>query len=106
MVKGIRYHRLDDGDVVRDLSQVREQLRKLSAALTVFGEFELRSEQFGVWIDKCRAVSLQQLRRRKCSVELGQLGLIIKQFQVAGSTGHEKKNDSLGLWNQWWFPGG
>ena len=95
VVEGVGRHRLDDGDVVDDLGQVRQQLRKLGAALAVLGELELRAEQLRVRIDERGPVALEQLGRRQRAVELGELRLVVEQLQVAGRAGHEQEDDVL-----------
>ena len=43
VIEGVGDHRFDDGDVVDDCRQVRQQLRELRAALAMLGELELRA---------------------------------------------------------------
>ena len=95
VVERVGDHRLDDGDVVDDVRQVRQQLGELGAALAVPGELELRAQQLRVRIDERGAVALEQLRRRQRAVELGELRLVVEQLQVAGRAGHEQEDDVL-----------
>src|SRR5262249_164768 len=97
VVHGIRLHGANETEFVHDAARVREQLADFDAAASVPGEFVLRTEQGGVWIDERGSVSAQQLRRRQPAVVAGQLRLRIEQLQMAGSAGMKQINDVLGL---------
>ena len=97
VVERVGDHPLDDGDVVDDRREVRQQLGELGAALAVPGELELGAEQLRVGLDERGAIALDQLRRRQRAVELGELRLVVEQLQVAGRAGHEEEQDPLGL---------
>ena len=88
---------LDDGDVVGHRRQVRQQLGELGAALAVPGELELGPKQLRARIDERRPIALEQLGRRQRAVELGQLRLVVEQFEMAGRAGHEQEDHPLGL---------
>src|SRR5204863_6701962 len=64
MIESVRYHRFHDGEVVRHLRQMRQQFRKLRAALSILGKLEFRAKQLRVWIDKCGSVTFQEFRWR------------------------------------------
>jgi len=40
---------------------------------------------------------LEQFGRRQCAVKLGELWLVVEQFQMARRPGHEQVDDALGL---------
>ena len=97
VIERIAVHRLDDGDVVGHVGEVRQQLGQFRAALAVPGELELRAEQLGVGVDERGAIALEQIGRRQLAVPFGQFRLVVEQFQVARPAGHEQVDHALGL---------
>ena len=97
VVEGIGGHGLHNGNVVGDTAEVGQHLRYFGIALAVAAVLELGAQQRGMGVDEGRPIALQQLGGRHGPVEPGQLGLVIQQFQVAGSPRHEEKDDVLGL---------
>ena len=98
VIEGVRVHGLHDGDVVRDLGEMRQQFGKLRAGLAVLFEFELRPQQRGVRRDERRAVALQQIGRRQFAVVLRQFRFVVEQFEMARPARLEQIDDALGLW--------
>ena len=98
MVERIGHHRFDDGDVIHDFGQVRQQFRQLGPALAVLGELELRPEQLGVGIDEGGAIALEQLRRAAgCHRTWRAAACCRTSSEMARSAGHEEVDDALGL---------
>jgi hypothetical protein len=97
MVEGVRHHRLHDGDVVRDLRGVRQQLGEFGPRLPVLGELELRPEALRVRVDERGPVAFEELGRREFAVLPGEFGLVVEQFEVAGRAGLEEEDDALRL---------
>src|SRR5688572_2579000 len=60
VIERIRVHRFHDGNVIRHFTELRQQLRKLSPTLSVFGKLKFRPEEFRLRIDERRAVILKQ----------------------------------------------
>src|SRR5206468_436547 len=60
-----------------------------------------RAEQLRVRINERRPVAFEQFSGRKRPIELGKLGLVIEQLQVARCTGHEQKDDILRPRSNW-----
>jgi len=48
MIEGLGVHGFDDGDVIRDLGEMREEFRKFCAGLAVPGKLKLWAEQGGL----------------------------------------------------------
>jgi hypothetical protein len=95
VVEGVGDHRFDDAQLVGHARRVRQQLRKLGAALAVSGELELRPEQSGIRVDERRPVALQQPRGRQRAVQLGERRLVVEQLEVARRAGHEQEDHVL-----------
>jgi hypothetical protein len=97
MVERIRHHRLHEREIVDDLRRVRNELGQFGAALPVFRELELRSEQLRVRVDERGAVALQQVGGRQRAVELRKLRLVIEHLEMARRSGHEQEDHRLRL---------
>jgi len=97
VIKRVRVHGFDNGDIIHDFRQVRKQFGKLGAGLAMPVELEFRSQQGGTRIDKRRAVTFDQFGWGRFAVPFGQFRFVIKQFEVTGRTGHEKEDDPFGF---------
>ena len=97
MIESVGHHRFDDGNVIHNLCQVRQQFGEFRAALAILGEFELRTQQLRVGVDESSPIAFQQIRGRQGPIELGQLRFIVEQLQVAGSSRHEEVNHTFCL---------
>ena len=97
MVERVGDHPLDDRDVVDDRRHVRQQLRKLGAALAVPGKLELGAEQLRAGIDERRPIALDQLRGRQRAVELRQLRLVVEHLEMAGRPAMNRNSTRLAL---------
>ena len=97
MVELVGVHRLDDGDLVDHLGQVRQHLRELGAALAVPGELEPRTEHGRVGPDKRIALTADDRGRERFAFELGQRGLGVEEIELAGCAGHEQVDHALRL---------
>ena len=105
VVDGIGVDAADERDVIGDLRSMRQDLGQLYPTLTMFRILELRAEQRRVWIDERRAIPLEKFGRWQLSIAFGQFGLVVEQFQVAGSAGLEDVDDPLGLAGKVWLFG-
>src|SRR6185437_6372350 len=76
---------------------VRQEFAELRAVLADLLELELRAEQLGIRVNEGGPVVLEQFRRRQGAVELGELRLVVEQFEVARGAAHEQVDDALGL---------
>ena len=97
VVKLFGIHRLDDGDVVHHLRQMRQLVRELRAALAVFGKRKARPQHGGITLDKGVALITDYRRRKRLALQRPELGLFVEEFQLARRTGHEKVNRRLGI---------
>jgi len=68
VVERVGVQRFDDGDVVRHLRQVRQQLRQFGPALPVFGKLEFRPEERGIRVDERGPVAFQKVGWRQLAV--------------------------------------
>ena len=89
MVELRRVHRAEDGDVVGDRGQVRQELRHLGPALAVLGEAIGRAEQAGRAADEGEALALEELFGGVGAVQLGELRLVVQQVDLGGRARHE-----------------
>ena len=105
VVEGVGDHGFDDGDVVHNFGEVWEEFGDFGAALTVLLKFELWTEKSGIGIDEGGAIAFQEFGRWESAIELSQLRLVVKEFEMTGSTGHEKKDDVFGFGGEWRFFG-
>ena len=80
MVELIRPHRLDEGDFIHLLAEVRQQLADPRPALAVLSEFVRRAEQFRMALDEGETLIFQQIIRARLHVQLDELRLIVEQF--------------------------
>ena len=93
-----RVHRADDGDVVGDGRQVRQQLRELGARLAVLLERERRAEQARRALDEREPLSLRnELRGNLLAVVLLQRRLVVEQIELRRRARHEQIDDVLRL---------
>ena len=92
-----RLHRTDDGDVVGDLREMRQQLRDLRARLSVLLELERRAQQLRPPLDEREPLALDELLRDVLPVVLHQRRLGIEQVDLRRRAGHEEIDDALGL---------
>ena len=97
MIELIRVHRPDDGDVIDDLGQVRQFVGQLRAALAVSRKAKPRPQHGGIALDKGVTLIADHRGWQRFALELFQLGLVIKQLQLARCAGLEKMNHPLGL---------
>ena len=97
VVELVGVDRLDDGDLVDHLGQVRQHLRELGAALAVPGELEARTEHGRVRADKRIPLTADDRGRERFAFELGQCRLGVEEVELAGCAGHEQVDDALRL---------
>ena len=97
VVERVRRHAFDDGDVVDDVAQVRQQLRELRAGFAIAAKLEFRTQQSRVGVDERRPIAFEELRGWQLAVVLRQLGFVVEELQVAWAAGHEEVDDALGL---------
>ena len=97
VIELIRVHRPDDGDVIDDLGQVRQFVGQLRAGLAVSRKAKPRPQHGGIALDKGVTLIADHRGRQRFALELFQLGLVIKQLQLARCAGLEKMNHPLGL---------
>src|SRR5262249_49108668 len=95
MVEEVCRHRADQANIVSDRRGVREQLRNLHTALTMFLELSFRATQRRFRLDKGVALVTDDRFRNWLTVELVKLRLEIEKIQLAGTTGHTQKQHPL-----------
>ena len=61
-------------------------------------EFELGAEQLGIGVDEGGAVALEEFGGRELAAPLGELGLVIEQFEVTGTAVVENQEARADLW--------
>src|SRR5262249_17288259 len=71
-------HRLDEGDVVHELAELRQELADPGAALPVLTELVRRAKEFRDAFDEGEALVLEQLRGAVLHVQFVQLWLIVE----------------------------
>ena len=113
VIDGLGVQRADQAEVVGDFRGVRQDFAQLHAALAVFREGKLGTEQRRVGIDERRPVALEQFRRRQLTVAFREFRLVIEQFQLTRCAGLEHVDHPLGLRRvmrfsrgEWIFAGG
>ena len=82
-------HRAQDGDVVGDRPQVRQQLGDLGAGLAVAGEAVGRAEQARRAPDECEPLALEDVLGGVGAVELRELRLVVEQIDLGRRASHE-----------------
>ena len=97
MIELIAVQRLDDGDIVHHLTQVRKQLRELGARFAVTLEGVGGGQDLGRSPDKSEPLPFQGSFGNVLTVQLLELGLVLEQVDLGGSTRHEEEDDVLGL---------
>ena len=97
VVDGVRLHRADDREFVRDRSEVREDFRKLRAALPAALEGKLRRKTFQRLLLQLRELlSGRERLRHRLPVELRELRFGVERLQVRRSARHVEPDDALG----------
>ena len=81
--------RADEGDVVNDLADVRNQFRQLDSRLAMRFEFPRAAEHLGAGL---RGVVVFDLAGKFLAVELVEYRLGVEQVDVAGSALHPQRN--------------
>ena len=61
------------------------------------GELIARSEDGGVGTDERITLAVDDRGREGLALQLGQLGLVVEEFELRGRAGHEEVDDRLGL---------
>jgi hypothetical protein len=97
VIDGVGLHASNQTDLVSNLCGMRENFTEFHPALTMLFILELWSQQSGVRINERRAIPFEKFSRRQLAISFGQLGLVIEHLQMAGSTGLENIDNSLGL---------
>src|SRR5688572_27486291 len=87
----------ENGDVVRDVRQVRQQLGNLLAALAVTLKPVSRAGNRFSTADECETLSFQRLGRTRLPVKLDELRLVIEQIELRRGADHVQINYILGL---------
>src|SRR5256885_17121642 len=84
-------------DVIHDGRRVREQFADPGAAPAVLPELAPRAEQLRAVAaaHEREAFALDERLRNRLAVQLNELGLVIEQFELARSAGHEEVKDVL-----------
>src|SRR5436190_3378078 len=82
-------------DVIHNARRLREQFADPRAASAVLPELAPRAEQLRAVAaaHECEAFALDERLRNRLTVQLDELGLVIEQFELARSAGHEEVND-------------
>src|SRR5215831_8064310 len=75
---------------------MRKAVRDPLSALPGLMKRILGAEEFGYAGQKRKSLSCQQRGRTILAVETGELGLVLKELQLARCTGHVKVYDALG----------
>ena len=97
MVELIGLDGLDNADVVDHLGQVRQHFRELGATLAVPRELEPRPQDGRVGANERIALTADDRGGQRLTLEPGQLGLGVKEVELAGCAGHEQVDHALGF---------
>ena len=95
VVELIGVHGADDGDVVGDGGEVREEVGHFLPALAVPGEFVGGSQELGGADDEGKALSLDQLGGNRLAVVLRELWLVVEEVRLGRGSGHVKVDHAL-----------
>ena len=93
MIELVRMHGLDEAKVINVLFQMRQAVGNPVTALSNPVKRILRSQKFGNAADECETLARQKRRRTILAIESLQIGLVLKQFQLAWCPGHVQIND-------------
>ena len=96
VVEHVRFHAADPSHVVDDLFVVRQQFRKVHAAVAVLGELAIATQYRRRAFEKGEPLPFDERTRDRLPVELVQLGLRREEFELARPAGHEQEDDRLG----------
>ena len=97
MVELVGVHRADDGQLVGDGGEIRQQFGHFDARLAVFGELVRRAEHLRHALDEREPLLLEERFGAGLAVQLLQLRLVVEQFELRRRAGHVQVDDVLGL---------
>ena len=92
MVELVGVHRADQAHVVDDLAEVRQDVGDLDARFPAADEAEPRPEHGRIRTNEGVSLAADDRRRDRFAFELGQLGLVIEEIEMARRPGHEQVN--------------
>src|SRR6187200_3015063 len=92
--------RANDGDVVGNRSEVRQDLAEFQPTLAVFRELERTACERHLAADKCESSALEQRFRARLAIAFDQLRFWIEEIEVRWRTDHVQVNDALGFWRE------
>jgi hypothetical protein len=97
VIEGVGVHRAHQAEIVRAGSDVRDEVRKLDAALPVRLEGTWAGQHGGVRLGEGQAQILGHLRRQRLAAPLLQFGLGVEKIDLARAALHEHEDDVLRL---------
>tara|TARA_B100000427_G_C15260727_1_gene486410 strand:- start:242 stop:622 length:381 start_codon:yes stop_codon:yes gene_type:complete len=97
VVKLVRVHRPDYGDVVDDFGQVWQFVGQFRTALAMPREAKARPQHCGIPLDKGVALIPDYRWRQRFSLKLFQLGFVVEQFQLTRRPRLKQVNHPFGL---------
>jgi len=95
VVELIGVHRLDDGDVVGDVLEVRQEFAHPRSRFAALLEFVRRAQHFGMPFDEGEATPFQKGIGAGLHVAFDQLGFKVEQFLLRRGAGHVQKDDAF-----------
>src|SRR5438046_5010099 len=97
MVERVRGHRFYNGNVIENVSEVRECLGDFRAALAVPVKFELGREQGRIGLYERVLLAHDHFFGNWLAVIFLQRRFVVEQVELARRAAHEEVNDSLGF---------
>ncbi len=94
----------DQADVIHHPGQMGQHLGEFCATLTMLVELVLRAQDGRVGSYEGVALATNDRGRQGLALQLGQLGFVVKQIQLAGGARHEQMDYVLGLGTKVWRP--
>src|SRR5258708_8440970 len=89
--------RFDNGDVMHDGREMRQQVRKLCTALAVPRKGVRRAQELRRSLNKREALALDDVLRNRLAVVSIERGLVIEPFHLRVPPPHKQKNDPPNL---------
>ena len=97
MVEMVGVDGFDDGDVIHHFGEVGQLVGEFGTGLSVFGERKPWTENGGIGLNEGVTLTFDDGGRNGFAFEFLELGLVIEEFELAGSSGLEEEDDPFGF---------
>ena len=87
----------DDGDVVHHFGEVGQLVGKFGTGLTMLGERKPWTENGGIRLNEGVTLTFDDGGRNGFAFEFLELGLVVEEFELAGSSRHKEVDDPFGF---------